>query len=63
MATFLYECKDHGEFELEHSINDKIEFCPKCKEAGNDPLPLKRLISGGTGFILKGGSWASQGYS
>jgi putative FmdB family regulatory protein len=63
MPTYLYECSVHGEFEETHSITIQLEDCPKCKEAGLEPKKLTRLISGGGGFILTGGGWASSGYS
>lgn len=64
MPTYLYLCKKvHGEFEYEHSIKEKLEECPKCKEEGLEPQKVVRLISNGTGFILSGGGWAREGYS
>ena len=73
MPTYLYECPKHGEFEYEHPINEELKFCPTCqnevehldlsKEEHRAPCQVKRLISGGTGFILSGGGWASTGYS
>ncbi len=66
MPTYTYECEKHGEFEWQHSIKDQLEECPYCKKEneGTDkpPQAVKRLISGGTGFMLKGGGWASEGY-
>jgi hypothetical protein len=44
MPDYDYECSIHGEFEETHSINIKLEFCPKCKEEGKKH-PVKRLIS------------------
>lgn len=64
MPVYLYKCEDvHGEFEHTHSINDELEECPKCKEDGLDAKKPKRLIAGGTSFVLGGGGWASNGYS
>ncbi len=67
MPTYTYECEVHGEFDHQHSIKDQLEDCPICQEAAKlDPqtvvCKVKRLISGGTGFHLKGGGWASEGY-
>lgn len=66
MPTYLYECPDHGEFEYQHSINEQLDVCPVCEaeaqEEPRQPCKVKRLISGGTGFILNGGGWASEGY-
>src|SRR5271170_4048401 len=56
MPTYLYECQTHGEFEEFHSINTKLEECPKCKE---ENLPLKgfrRLITGSSkGVVILSG--------
>ncbi len=50
MPTYEYECKECGyRFEMEQSITDEpIDKCPKCGST------VKRLISGGMGFILEG---------
>ncbi|MGI0058158.1 MAG: FmdB family zinc ribbon protein [Nitrosotalea sp.] len=62
MPTYLYECPIHGEFEHMHSITEELEECPKCREENKPSQKVKRLIAGGTGFILNGGGWASEGY-
>lgn len=62
MPTYLYQCDIHGEFEHQHSISENLEFCPKCQDE-NKSNKVKRLISGGSGFILSGGGWAKEGYS
>ena len=63
MPTYLYECPIHGEFEQEHSINDKLEICTICeKEARITPQKVKRLIAGGSSFILNGSGWAKDNY-
>lgn len=59
---YTYKCEIHGEFEYEHKISEKLEECPFCKEDGK-LSKVERLISGGGGFILKGGGWASTNYS
>ena len=47
------------EFEAEQKITDEPLYeCPKCLVAS-----LVRLISGGSGFVLKGGGWYKDGYS
>lgn len=56
---YTYFCEVHKEFEAEHSMNDKLEFCPHCKEK----ILVKRLISGGTNFILNGSGWGRDNYS
>jgi putative FmdB family regulatory protein len=50
VLTYAYECERCGEFEVEQSIKDPaLKRCPQC--AGE----VERLISGGAGFIMKGG--------
>lgn len=50
MLTYAYECDKCGEFEREQSIRDpRLESCPQCGSS------VERLISGGSGFIMKGG--------
>jgi putative FmdB family regulatory protein len=50
MPTYEYRCDECGYlFELNHSINENpAVFCPKCKSQS------RRLITGGSGFIMKG---------
>lgn len=45
MPTYLYLCQEHGEFEEEHSIKIKLEFCPKCAEEGKPDVKIERLIN------------------
>lgn len=45
MPTYLYLCPTHGEFEEEHSIKIKLEFCPKCKEEIDKDVEITRLIN------------------
>lgn len=63
MPTYVYCCDAHGEFEEFHSIKEQLEECPKCKAEGIKSDPPKRLIAGGSSFILTGGGWANTGYS
>lgn len=64
MPTYLYFCeKCDCEFEEQHSITQNLEECPKCKEAGLENHKPKKLIAGGTQFVLNGSGWASSGYS
>jgi putative FmdB family regulatory protein len=58
--TYNYTCtKCEHNWEEEQKITAPvIETCPACGEK-----TAKRLISGGTGFILSGGGWASSNYS
>jgi putative FmdB family regulatory protein len=63
MPTYTYECSVHGEFEHSHSIKEELELCPKCQEEkAAEPQKVKRLISGGSGFILTGSGWAKDNY-
>jgi putative FmdB family regulatory protein len=57
MPTYEYECKSCGYvFEKSQKMTDSsVARCPKCKS------PARRLISGGVGVIVKGGSSASPG--
>jgi putative FmdB family regulatory protein len=56
MPTYTYGCERCGEFDLQQSIADPpLDSCPVCGG------PVERLITGGSGFILKGrGATASH---
>jgi putative FmdB family regulatory protein len=56
MPTYTYRCESCGDFELQQPISDQpLNDCPQCKG------PVKRIIAGGTGFIMKGkGASASR---
>ena len=57
--TYEYVCTacGHG-WEAEQAISaSPLKTCPQC---GTDHA--KRQISGGAGFILKGGGWYADGY-
>ena len=60
MPTYEYGCSTCGsEWEAVQRITDApLEVCAKCGKAS-----AHRLISAGTGFILKGGGWYSDLYS
>lgn len=62
MITYNYACtntKCKNEWEAEQTISEEpLKKCPKCKKE-----TAKRLISGGTGFILQGNGWAADSYS
>ena len=55
---YEYECDACGaEWEVDQKITDpRLEKCPHCEA----PEP-RRLISGGTGFVLKGKGWFEKG--
>jgi putative FmdB family regulatory protein len=60
MPTYEYECHTCGrQFEVRQGMTDApLEECPECHGR------LRRLVSGGAGFILKGkdsGRAGSQG--
>ena len=57
--TYEYLCALCGAaWEAEQSITEApLKRCPSC---GKDSA--KRQISGGMGFILKGGGWYADGY-
>ena len=58
MPTYEYkcvECEYHWE-ENQKMNDDPIKACPKCNKDS-----AKRLISGGSGFVLKGNGWFNSG--
>lgn len=57
--TYEYVCQACGhQWEAEQSIKDRpLETCVSCGAA-----KAKRLVSGGTGFLLKGGGWYADLY-
>ena len=58
--TYEYVCEACGhQWEAEQSIKDRP--LKKCVSCAKDKA--KRLISGGTGFLLKGGGWYADLYS
>jgi putative FmdB family regulatory protein len=57
MLTYEYECQACGRvFEWRQGITEApLEECPECHG------PVQRLVSGGTGFILKRGESGRAG--
>ena len=56
MLTYAYQCNKCGEFEHEQRITEpKLERCPTCGRK------VARLVSGGQGFITKGGGGSMKG--
>jgi putative FmdB family regulatory protein len=57
--TYEYACEACGhQWEAEQSIKDPaLKTCASCGKN-----KAKRLVSGGTGFLLKGGGWYADGY-
>jgi putative FmdB family regulatory protein len=58
--TYDYACSAcNHEWEAEQRISeDPLRICPRCGES-----TARRLVSGGAGFILKGGGWYADGYA
>ena len=58
--TYEYVCEACGhQWEAEQSIKDSpLKTCVSCGAS-----KAKRLVSGGTGFLLKGGGWYADLYS
>jgi len=49
MPTYTYLCGHCGEFDLRQSILEPaLVACPQCEGS------VKRIITGGVGFIMKG---------
>lgn len=61
MPTYVYKCPIHNEFEFEHKISEKLEFCPKCEEENKPQQEVKRLITM-SNFVLVGSDWAKDNY-
>jgi putative FmdB family regulatory protein len=60
MPTYEYACAACGSQweEVQRITAAPLEVCPTCGKSS-----AHRLISAGTGFILKGGGWYSDLYS
>ena len=60
MPTYCFECSEckHEWEEILSITAPNPEKCPVCEKA-----TVKKLIAGGTSFILAGSGWASSGYS
>jgi len=59
MPTYIYFCENcKKEIEVFHSIKEELKKCPECNLD-----KFKKLIAGGSNFILNGGGWAKEGYS
>jgi len=58
--TYEYVCTScHHEWEAEQRISEPaLDSCPVCHQR-----TARRQVSGGAGFILKGGGWYADGYS
>jgi putative FmdB family regulatory protein len=56
MPIYTYECENCGRFEHQQPISEPaIEHCPQCGKI------VRRVITGGMGFVLKGrGALASH---
>jgi len=50
MPTYVYECPRCGEFEEQQAISEPaLQRCPTCGDV------VRRVIAGGTSFIMGGG--------
>jgi putative FmdB family regulatory protein len=61
MPCYVYFCETcNAEIEITHSIKDEdiVKACPECQSD-----KFKRLIAGGSNFVLVGGGWAKDNYS
>lgn len=60
MMIYGYACACCGnEWDVEQKMTDPpIIECPKCRVAC-----AKRIVTGGTGFILKGDGWSRDLYA
>ena len=56
--TYTYGCEKCGDVETDQRMTD--DALTKCPQCGGD---VSRLITGGTGFVLKGGGWFSDSYA
>jgi putative FmdB family regulatory protein len=58
MITYEYKCTDCEHcWEAKQKITDlKLTTCPECKQE-----TAERLISNGSGFLLKGSGWFKTG--
>jgi len=55
MPIYEYQCEHCGIIEVLQSIKAEVlETCPECEENKRPEQKVKKLISGGTGFILNG---------
>lgn len=52
MPTYVYECQEHGEFDVVHNMTDNsLRNCPECnKEAKKLIVPGAGIKFNGTGF-------------
>ena len=59
MPTYTYKCNEcEHQFDIRQSINDdKLKDCPECEKKES----LVKLITGGSGFQLKGNGWFNKG--
>lgn len=64
MPTYEFVC-DGCQFRTEwtgkyEEVQHLRVNCPKCLDTGGSPMAMRRLITGGTGFILNGKGWPSK---
>ncbi|MDI3480890.1 MAG: hypothetical protein PWQ97_545 [Tepidanaerobacteraceae bacterium] len=57
MPTYIYRCKNCGDFEKEQSIKENpLRVCPTCGG------PVQRLISPNVGLVFKGSGFHITDY-
>ena len=58
MPTYEYECEKCGlAVDITRKLSEKAEPVP-CPNCGK---PMAQVITGGNGFVLKGGGWYKGG--
>ncbi|HRU38360.1 MAG TPA: zinc ribbon domain-containing protein [Candidatus Goldiibacteriota bacterium] len=58
MPTYVYKCKNCGEFEIHQPITaDTFTICPKC--GGKE---IMKVLSASVGFVLKGSGFYQNDY-
>ena len=68
MALYIYKCTECGlTREIQHPMNEKRGDipCSRWRKDGThnpDCKGMLRKIITGTNFVLKGGTWAKDGY-
>jgi len=64
MPTYEFKCDGCGLVTELRGTFEEVEkagvVCPKCLDTAGRPMPMRRLITGGSGFILGGKGWPSQ---
>jgi putative FmdB family regulatory protein len=66
MPTYEFQC-DLCKYKTEwvgtfEQVQHIVLCCPRCLDTANNPVKMRRLITGGTGFVLNGPAkdWPSK---